>query len=167
MNTYYKSCTKCGRPQTLCKGECCNKPKCGGCQCREYGCKHNACIREINPECPYTAVIPSVVVEHTSNLKDLADCFVHVTDINTTFYIDDKHRMTITWVGPIEEEADPNWTEQDLEEHVLSNPRGLRSQYAYYKAFNGDSGKYIIDVFYYDKTGKAYSAGKFEEIVGE
>ena len=97
-NEYYKSCTKCGRPQTICKGNC--KPQ--GCQCKEYGCKHNACIRQVDPTCPYTAVIPSITVESISNLNDLADCFVHVNDINTTFYIDDKHRITVTWAGPVE-----------------------------------------------------------------
>ena len=121
MNTYYKSCTKCGRPQTICKGECCNKPKCGGCQCREYGCKHNACIREINPECPYTAVIPSITVESVSNLKDLADCFVHVSSTNTTFYIDDKHRITTIWAGPVEADG----------YDYVNNPLNLRSQNVY------------------------------------
>lgn len=163
-NTYYKSCSSCGRPQTICKGECCNKPKCGGCQCREYGCKHNACIRQKNPECPYTAVIPAVTVEHTSNLKDLADCFVHVSDTNTTFYIDDKHRMMVTWAGPVEFDADPNWTEQDWEEHIIGNAEGLRSQFAYYKQFSSDNNEYVITAFYYDKTGTPYFAGEFEEV---
>lgn len=135
-DTYYKSCTKCGRPQTICKGECCNKPKCGGCQCREYGCKHNACIREKNPECPYTAVIPAVTVEHVSNLKDLADCFVHVSDINTTFYIDDKHRMMITWAGPVEVD----------DYDYANNPLGLRSQTVY----DFENNRMV----YYNKTGE-------------
>lgn len=120
-NTYYKSCNSCGRPQTLCKGECCNKPKCGGCQCREYDCKHNACIREKNPECPYIAVIPSITVESVGSIKDLADCFVHVSEINTTFYIDDKHRMMIIWAGPVEVNG------YDYE----NNPLNLRSQTVY------------------------------------
>lgn len=141
--------------------------KCGGCQCQEYGCKHNGCIRPIKPECPYEAVIPLVTVEDKSSLKNLADCFVHVTNINTTFYIDDKHRMTITWAGPIENEADPSWTAEDWNEHVLNNPLGLRSQFAYFKGFNSDIDRYVINVFYYDKTGRAYFAGEFEEIVGE
>jgi hypothetical protein len=141
--------------------------KCGGCQCQEYGCKHNGCIRPIKPECPYEAVIPLVTVEDKSSLKNLADCFVHVTNINTTFYIDDKHRMTITWAGPIENEADPSWTEEDWNEHVLNNPLGLRNQFAYFKMFNSDTGKYVIGTFYYDKTGRVYFAGEFEEIVGE
>lgn len=118
-NTYYKSCTKCGRPQTHCKGECCGKPQ--GCQCKEYGPKACGCIRQKAPECPYEAVIPSVTVESISNLKDLADCFVHVSDINTTFYIDDKHRITTTWAGLVSVE------DYDFD----ANPLNLRSQVAY------------------------------------
>ena len=136
MNTYYKSCTKCGRPQTICKGECCNKPKCGGCECREYGCKHNACIREKNPDCPYQAVIPTLTVEDVSGLKNLADCFVHVSNINTTFYIDDKHRMMITWAGPVEV--------RDYD--YQNNPLNLRSQVVY----DFDNGRAI----YYNAQGE-------------
>lgn len=119
-NDTYTPCTKCGRPMTYCKGKCCKKPKCG-CNCQEYGCPQAACIKEINPSCPYKAVIPIVTVESVSNLDRLAACFVHVTDINTTFYIDDKHRMTITWAGAVEVDN------YDYE----TNPLGLRSQTVY------------------------------------
>jgi hypothetical protein len=81
------------------------------------------------------AVIPSVVVESVSNLKNLADCFVHVANINTTFYIDDKHRATITWAGPVE------YDNYDLDANTL----GLRSQFLIDK-----TGGYVA---YYDKTG--------------
>lgn len=67
------------------------------------------------------AVIPSVVVDDVSGLKNLADCFVHVTSINTTFYIDDKHRTTITWAGPV------NVNDYDAE----ANPLNLRNQTVY------------------------------------
>lgn len=116
----YTPCTKCGRPMQYCKGECCGKPKCG-CGCKEYGCKHNACIRETDPKCPYTAVIPIVTLETKDNIRELADCFVHVTNINTTYYIDDKHRIIVTWAGPVEVN---NYDYQN-------NPLGLRSQWAY------------------------------------
>ena len=116
-----KPCTKCGRPMTYCKDKCgCKKPKCG-CGCREYGCRHNACIRETAPKCPYTAVIPSVTIETVDGIRELADCFVHVANINTTYYIDDKHRMIVTWAGPVEV------SNYDYE----NNPLGLRSQWAY------------------------------------
>ena len=67
------------------------------------------------------AVIPSVVVEDASGLKNLADCFVHVANINTTFYIDDKHRSIIVWAGPVEING------YDYE----NNPLNLRSQVVY------------------------------------
>lgn len=102
-----------------CKGNCCGKPK--GCHCQEYGPKVCGAIRPGEPNCPYQAVIPSLTVESVSNLKDLADCFVHVSDINTTFYIDDKHRPVITWAGPVEVD-DYDYT---------NNPLGLRSQMLY------------------------------------
>lgn len=131
-------CTTCGRPWIVCKGECgckdsccCNK-KVNFC---EYGRMAHGCIRERAPECPMQAVIPSVVVESISNLKNLADCFVHVTSINTTFYIDDKHRTMITWAGPVEVDN------YDYE----NNPLGLRSQTVYDFANNR--------AIYYNKTG--------------
>ena len=92
------------------------------CKCnknfKEYGNCTPAGIRNIGPSCKDKAVIPSVTVETTAGLRGLSDCFVHVTSINTTYYIDDKGRMTITWAGPVEVDG------YDFE----SNPRGLRSQ---------------------------------------
>ena len=92
-------------------------------------------IRPGEPKCPFKAVIPSLTVENVSNIKELADCFVHVSDINTTFYIDDKHRMMITWAGPVEIDN------YDYE----NNPLGLRSQTVYDFANNR--------AIYYNKTG--------------
>ncbi len=131
-------CTTCGRPWIVCKGECgCKKPCC--CNKKvdfcEYGRMAHGCIRERAPECPMQAVIPSVVVESVSNLKNLADCFVHVTSLNTTFYIDDKHRTMVTWAGPVE------YDNYDL----VANPNGFRSQFLL--DFANDRGAY------YDKTG--------------
>lgn len=129
-------CTTCGRPWVVCKGECgCNKPCCNKVNFCEYGRAVPGCIRERAPECPMQAVIPSVVVESTSNLKNLADCFVHVTNINTTFYIDDKHRTMITWAGPVEVD---NYD-------FANNPLGLRSQVVY--DFAAGKG------YYYNATG--------------
>ena len=82
------------------------------------------------------AVIPSVTVEETSNLKDLADCFVKVSNINTTFYIDDKHRITLIWAGPVEVDG------YDYE----NNPLGLRSQTVY----DFENNRAI----FYNKTGE-------------
>lgn len=115
-------CTTCGRPWVVCKGDCgCKKPCCNKVNFCEYDHAVPGCIRESAPKCPMQAVIPSVVVEDVSGLKNLADCFVHVSSINTTFYIDDKHRTTITWAGPVEVDN------YDIDE----NPLGLRSQTVY------------------------------------
>ncbi len=70
------------------------------------------------PECPITAVIPMLNVSTPENLKGLCNCFVHVDQNNTTYYIDDQHRMAITWAGPVE--AD--------DYDYANNPLGLRSQ---------------------------------------
>lgn len=102
------------------------------------------CIRQIEPSCPYEAVIPTLTVEDKSNIKDLADCFVHVSNINTTFYIDDKHRMIVTWAGPVE------YDNYDLDANTL----GLRSQ------FLVDNTNEIL--VYYDKTG-AYQKYNYSE----
>lgn len=115
----YTPCTKCGRPMKYCKGQCCGKPR--GCECQEYGPKVCGAIRPGEPKCPYQAVIPSLTVESVGNLKDLADCFVHVSDINTTFYIDDKHRIMTTWAGLVSVEN------YDFD----ANPLNLRDQIAY------------------------------------
>lgn len=87
----------------------------------EYAGPVPGCIRNAEPKCPFDAVIPIVTVDDKSGLKKLAACFVYVTNINTTFYIDDKHRMIITWAGPVE--AD----DYDYE----ANPLQLRSQTVY------------------------------------
>ena len=132
----YTPCTKCGRPMAYCKGQCCGKTK--GCQCKEYCGSTCAAIRPGEPKCPPQAVIPSLTVESVSNLKDLADCFVHVTDINTTFYIDDKHRIMTTWAGLVSVD------DYDFD----ANPLNLRSQIAY------DSKNNVAAI--YDKQGANY-----------
>ena len=115
---YYDQCEKCGRPF----------PKAKPCECKfwdgcttEYRHKAKGCIRNKNPECPYNAVIASVTVENVDGITNLADCLVHVTSINTTYYIDDKHRIMIIWAGPVEV-ADYDYT---------TNPLGLRAQDCY------------------------------------
>lgn len=159
---YYEQCEKCGRPFP--KGEV------KTCSCNfglgEYRLNVKGCIRNRNPECPYNAVIASVTVETTDGIKNLADCFVHVVDINTTFYIDDKHRPIIIWAGPVEVELPANvQTDEQWEEFV--NSFDLKGQFLYVKFFDNDSNKNVINTFYFDKSGKKYSAGQFEEIVEE
>lgn len=133
------NCKTCGRPFKTC--ECTGKPcpkKCCGKTINfcEYGRKAHGCIREMQPDCPMQAVIPSITVEDSSSLSDLADCFVKVANINTTFYIDDKHRITLIWAGPIEVNG------YDYE----NNPLGLRSQTVY----DFENNRAV----YYNKTGE-------------
>lgn len=132
-NDTYTPCTKCGRPMAYCKGQCCGQPK--GCGCKEYCSSVRGAIRQCQPDCPHAAVIPSITVDHADNLKDLCDTFVHVSDLNTTFYIDDKHRTIITWAGPVE------YDNYDLD----ANSLGLRSQFLI--DFANERGAY------YNKTG--------------
>lgn len=87
----------------------------------EYGKVVPGCLRAVEPKCPFVAVIPSITVDDKSGMKNLADCLVHVANINTTFYIDDKHRITKVWAGPVE------YDDYD----IAANPLGLRSQWVY------------------------------------
>lgn len=139
------ACTTCGRPWVVCKGDCgCKKSCCNNVNFCEYGKKVSSCFRSVEPSCPMQAVIPSVVVENISGLKHLADCLVHVTNINTTFYIDDKHRTMITWAGPVE------YDNYDLDANTL----GLRSQFLIDRANDYAA--------YYNKTG-GYQKFNFSE----
>lgn len=94
------------------------------------------CIRKTNPGCPHIAVIPAITCDTVEGVKGLADCFVHVATINTTYYIDDKHRIIIVWAGPVEVDN------YDYEE----NPLKLRSQTCYDFANNR--------MIYFNKTGQ-------------
>lgn len=141
------TCSECGRPWAICKQD-------GGCGCNkckdikfcEYGRMANGCIREKQPGCPMQAVIPSVTVESIEGIKNLADCLVHVSDINTTFYIDDKHRPIITWAGPVDI---PGY---DME----SNPNNYRDQIVTDVANQ--------EAVIYDKSGRGYVFGLVENI---
>lgn len=84
----------------------------------EYGNNVPGAFRPGAPKCPFIAAIPTLTVENINGLKGLADCLVHVANINTTYYIDDKHRMVITWAGPVEADG----------YDYADNPLKLRSQ---------------------------------------
>ena len=92
------------------------------CECNkrfaEYGPCVPAGIRNVKPSCKDKAVIPSITVENTAGMRGLADCFVHVISNNTTYYIDDKGRTTITWAGTVEADG----------YDYKNNPLKLRSQ---------------------------------------
>lgn len=121
-----------------------NKCNYNDCFLQEYSYPMPACIRKKPYDCMAKAVIPAVTVDSVEGITNLANCFVHVTTINTTFYIDDKHRPMIIWAGPVEL---PDG--YDLEE----NEYGLAGQEAYI---------YIDGVFYqiyFDKHGVAHQVG--------
>lgn len=101
----------------------------------EYGDIVPCRLDKTAPKCPFIAVIPTIVVDNKDGIIGLANCFVHVSNINTTFYIDDKHRTIITWAGPVEV------NDYDYEE----NPLGLRGQTCYDFSNNR--------AIYYNKTG--------------
>lgn len=128
----------------------------------EYPCKQPACIRNKQPDCMATAVIPSITVETVDGITNLANCFVHVTSTNTTYYVDDKHRPMMIWAGDVEVQAPTNiTTSEEFFEFIKSF--NLKSQFLYVKFYNETDNKNIIDSFYFDKTGKLYRAGEFEE----
>lgn len=137
---YYDTCEKCGRPFPKAEPKC---NYCDACMC-EYPHSMPACIRKKQPDCLAKAVIPSITVDTTDGITNLANCFVHVTSINTTFYIDDKHRLMIVWAGPVEIES------YDIEANELN----LRSQ-TLYTTRNGS-----YDEIYFDKQGVAHIMGK-------
>jgi hypothetical protein len=122
-----------------------------------------ACIRNKQPDCTAKAVIPSITVDTIDGITNLANCFVHVTSNNTTYYIDDKHRPIITWAGDVEVELPADViTNEQFEAFIRSF--NLREQQLRVKLFSNDISKYVIEVFYFDKTGKIYLAGEYEEI---
>ena len=132
-------CKTCGRPWKVLPQ--CNY--CDSCLC-EYKNAMPACIRNKKPDCTAMAVIPAVTVETVDNITELANCFVHVTGINTTFYIDEKHRPMIIWAGPVEVE----------DYNIAENPLKLRSQFC----MNLVNGAYTE--VYFDKTGTGHIVGQ-------
>lgn len=138
-NTPNSGC--CGRPFVYS-----TKPKCSynDCCMNEYKYTMPACIRNRDPDCTAQAVIPSITVQTVDGITNLANCFVHVTGINTTFYIDDKHRPMITWAGPVEI--------NDYD--IIENPNNLRSQFCL-TTVDG-----VFTEVYFDKTGVGHIIGQ-------
>ena len=137
-----KDCNQCGRSFKPVK------PGCNFCDScfEEYKYTMPACIRNQAPDCKAKAVIPSVTTQTVDGLTNLANCFVHVTDINTTFYVDDKHRPMIIWAGPVEIDA------YDIE----TNELGLRSQTCYTTM----PGAFGLVEIYFDKRGIGHIMGE-------
>lgn len=156
---YYTNCEKCGRPQTYAKPCSCGCPFGTG----EYKINVKGCIRNKDPECPYNAVIASVTVETMDGIKNLADCFVHVTSNNTTFYIDDKHRIMTIWAGPVETQM-PADVETEAQLIAFVKSFNLRGQFLYIKYHVNDLNTEAYLAIYFDKTGAPYWAGEFNEM---
>ena len=137
-NTPNSGC--CGRPIHYAPADKCNYND----DClNEYPYTMKACIRNKQPDCMAKAVIPAITVETADGITNLANCFVHVTEINTTFYIDDKHRPMMVWAGPVEIAA------YDIAENALN----LRSQTCY-TMVNG-----VYSEVYFDKQGVGHIIG--------
>lgn len=137
------TCNKCGRPMQYATEPKCNY--CTPCMSEYCGCKLGR-IKEMEPTCDSTAVIPSITVESVEGITNLANCFVHVNDINTTFYVDDKHRVMIVWAGPVDM---PGY---DMEE----NPNKYKDQIV------TDIGKGLAVI--YDKHGKGFTFGIYQNL---
>lgn len=159
-NTPNSGC--CGRPLRYAPEQKCNY---NDCCLNEYRYKMPACIRNQQPDCTAQAVIPSITVETVDGLTNLANCFVHVTGINTTFYIDDKHRPMITWAGPVEADIPENIA-TDEEFLAFVESFNLHSQYLYARYYSTDMSSYGIVAVYFDKNGRPYWAGDYSEMVG-
>lgn len=136
-------CNKCGRPMNYATEPKCNY--CDACMNEYCGCKLGR-IKEIEPTCDSTAVIPSITVQSVEGITNLANCLVHVEDINTTFYVDDKHRVMITWAGPVDI---PGY-------NMVSNPSHYKDQIV------TDIEKGIAVI--YDKHGNGYTFGIYDSL---
>lgn len=89
------------------------------CSCSEPG-RVPGVIRKQEPKCPLVAVIPANQVDTIAGTKGMFG-FVHVANINTTYYIDDQHRYLVTWQGAVE------YDNYDY----ATNPLALRGQTVY------------------------------------
>lgn len=134
------TCNQCGRSFVTGAPKCNFNDSC----LTEYPCTMQACIKNKQPDCTAKAVIPSITVDTVDGLTTLANCFVHVTYNNTTYYIDDKHRPMIIWAGPVE--LPDNYD-------VGLNEYGLAGQEAYVNV----DGAYCQ--VYFDKRGVAHQVG--------
>lgn len=78
-------------------------------------------FRVMDPTCPFIAQIATKIVDDISVVKQLANCLVHVSNINTTIYVDAQHRYLMVYAGPVFVD---NY-------NYVSNPLNLRSQTCY------------------------------------
>lgn len=140
FNMNQKNCHACGRPFPYAEEPKCNWT-CGPVsEC--CGCSIGKIKKDVDP-CKSCCVIPAITTATTDGLINLANCLVHVSNINTTFYVDEKHRPMITWAGPVE----------IADYDITANELNLRSQTLYTT---------INEVFaevYFDKRGVGHVIG--------
>lgn len=142
MNTNTPNCETCGRAWLNCDQPACSCATPIG--TAEYSCHTMGNIRKKDPSCD-AATIPTITVDTIDGIKNLSDCFVHVTSLNSTFYIDDKHRIVTAWRGIVEAE------EYDLDENKLN----LRGQLLFTTVEN-EEGEEVPITVYYDNQGKPH-----------
>ena len=89
------------------------------------------------PTCPCFVPCPSVVhVQSIEMVKQESNAFVIVDPVNTTYYIDGAHRITVIYAGPVYYNG----------YNYIENPLSLRAQTCYDFANN--------KAYHYDNTGK-------------
>lgn len=107
-------------------------------------------MRNKKPECTKKAIIASTTVETTSKMEGIRDAFVHVTENNTTYYLDSCGNPIITWAGPVDM---PRYD-------VDNNPFGYKKQllHTVRTTTNPVTGLDEDDdvVVYYDSRGDAH-----------
>lgn len=159
-NNSNNTCGTCGRPFPQTTDSKCNY---NNCCLSEYKYTMPACIKKKEPDCMAKAVIPAITVDSVDGITNLANCFVHVTSINTTYYIDDKHRPLLVWVGDVEVQLPKGIsTDEQIMEFVKSY--NLRGQKLYIKMFDSSDGMNYVEEFYFDKNGMIYFVGKHQEL---
>ena len=105
---------------------------------KEYCGTMPACFEKGLPKCPAEAVIPSMTLDTTEGLKQLSNTVVHVISNNTTYYVDDKHRITEICSEPVSRD---NYD-------FANNPEKFAGQIVFDYANN--------IAFYYDNSGRAF-----------
>lgn len=105
---------------------------------KEYCGTMPACFEKGLPKCPAVAVIPSMTLDTTEGLKQLSNTVVHVISNNTTYYVDDKHRITEICSEPVSRD---NYD-------FANNPEKFAGQIVFDYANN--------IAFYYDNSGRAF-----------
>lgn len=150
---------------------CCGRPMryatsvSGGqnhCCFNEYDYKMSACIRKQQPNCNAQAIIPATTLESTLGLNNYTNCLVHVLSNNTTYYVDSKGTPIITWRGDVEAQL-PTDTQSQEEFDNFVKSFDLKSQFLYVKFYQETENKNMIEAFYFDKIGRIYWAGEYED----